>query len=127
MPSSFKSNNLFGSGPHEFALGKQGSVVVSNLSFGGTDPSSTPIGPRELDVVVMGRLVATSEGGLWTLRDAVTAELLNPPSAGTLSDGRGRSWTNMSFISYEETTPTRTGRVWSVAYTATFRRFATLP
>lgn len=127
MPSTFKTKNLFGSGPHVFTLGKQGQVVVSNLSFGGADPSSTPVGPRELDVIITGRLVATSETALWTLRDAVTAELLNPPTAGTLTDGRGRSWANMSFISYEESGPVTSGRAWSVGYVATFRRFTTLP
>ncbi|MDX2118740.1 MAG: hypothetical protein SFY96_11205 [Planctomycetota bacterium] len=127
MPSSFKSKNLFGSGPHEFAIAKQGQVVVSNLTLGGTDPSSTPIGPREIDITVSGRLVAASESALWTLRDALTAELLTPPTAGTLADGRGRSWSGMSFIAYEESGSSRVGRVWSVGYVATFRRFATVP
>ncbi len=127
MPSTFKSKNLFGSGPHTFAMGKQGQVVVSNLSFGGADPSSTPIGPRELDVIITGRLVGATESALWTLRDAVTAELLSPPTAGTLADGRGRTWTNMSFISFEESAPVASGRAWSVGYVATFRRFTTLP
>jgi hypothetical protein len=100
---------------------------VSNLSLGGADPSSTPVGPRELDVIITGRLVATSESALWAVRDAVTAELLNPPTAGTLADGRGRSWANMSFISYEESGPVATGRTWSIGYVATFRRFSTPP
>jgi hypothetical protein len=53
--------------------------------------------------------------------------LINPPTAGTLIDGAGRSWEDMSFIRFEEGETTDRGRAWSIAYTATFRRFNVAP
>jgi hypothetical protein len=122
--SSFKSINLFGSGPHRFSLSVQGEEVVPNYVLGNGDHGTYPVGPRELDVIVTGRLVAASESALWTLRDAIAAQLTDPPVPGTLIDNHGRSWSNMSFIRYEEHGPTDRGRVCSIAYTATFRCFA---
>lgn len=125
--SSFKSKDLFGSGPHRFALGKQGQLNWANTRFDVFDPGTIPLGLLELDIIVKGRLIAVSEFALWTLRDAVTAELINPPTAGTLIDSTGRSWTNRSFVEYTEADRVDRGRVWSVGYTAVFRRYLTLP
>jgi hypothetical protein len=121
--SSFKSIDLFGSGPHRFAVGKQGEDVVPNFTLGAGGSGSTAVGPIELDVIVSGRLVAASESALWTLRDAVTAQLADPPVPGTLTDGHGRTWTGMSFITYQEGDRTDRGRVVSIEYRAVFRRF----
>lgn len=104
-----------------FVMGVQGELAPLNISLGITDAGSTLLGLLELNVTVEGRLVAGSESGLWTLRDAVTAELADPPTAGTLVDNGGRTWTNMTFISYTETAVSR-GRAWSVGYMAVFRR-----
>ena len=123
MASSFKAKNLFGSGPHVFAMGVQGELAPLNISLGIADSGSTLLGLLELNVTVEGRLVAAGEGGLWALRDAVTAELAHPPTAGTLMDHAGRTWTNMTFISFAET-PVARGRAWSVGYKAVFRRMA---
>ncbi|MBL8760365.1 MAG: hypothetical protein JNL50_03600 [Phycisphaerae bacterium] len=123
MASSFKSKNLFGSGPHGFAVGVQGELAPLNISMGIGDAGSTLLGLLELNVTVEGRLVAASEGALWALRDAVTAELAHPPTAGTLVDSAGRTWTDMTFISYTET-PVARGRAWSVGYKALFRKMA---
>lgn len=127
MSSSFKAKDLFGSGPHRFALGRQGSLVLSNLAMGLYSSGSVPLGLLELDVIVTGRLIAQSESGLWYFRDAIVAELLNPPTPGTLIDLHGRTWTNMSFITYQEADRTDRGRLHSMAYTAVFRRFESLP
>lgn len=125
--SSFKSKDLFGSGPHRFALGPQGQLSWPNTRFDIFDPGTIPLGLLELDITVTGRLVAAGESALWTLRDAITAELLNPPAAGTLIDSTGRSWTNRSFISYQEADRVDRGRAWSIGYVAVFRRYLTLP
>ena len=77
----------------------------------------------ELDVIVTGRLVATTEAGLWQRRDAVTALLTHPPTAATLVDNHGRTWASMSFIGYVEGERVDRGRVRSVEYRAVFRRF----
>ncbi|MDI1288489.1 MAG: hypothetical protein PSX37_00880 [bacterium] len=123
MPSSFKSLNLFGSGPHRFALGKRGQLVVSDFALGGSGAGSTPQGLIELDVVVTGRLVASSESALWTLRDAVAAQLTDPLQTGTLIDLHGRTFTGMSFITFEQTGPTDRNRQFSLPYRAVFRAF----
>ncbi len=123
MPSSFKSIDLFGSGPHRFAVGAQGEQVLSNLRNPIPLPGSTPIGPLELVVKVTGRLVAASESALWALRDAITAEFAHPPVPGTLVDHHGRTWTGMCFVTFEEGDRTDRGRTRSVEYSATFLRF----
>lgn len=125
MPSTFKSLALF-AGPHRFALARQGQLVVSELVLGGFGPSTYPLGLVELEVIVTGRLVASSESALWALRDAMAAELLDPPTPGTLVDAHGRVWEEMSFHSYIEGDRTDRGRVRSIAYEARFRRFGAL-
>jgi hypothetical protein len=122
--SSFKSLNLFGSGPHRFSLSAQGEEIVPNYVIGAGDHGTSPVGPLELDVTVTGRLVASSESALWALRDAITAQLADPPVPGTLIDNHARSFTDMSFISYKEHGPTDRARTRSIAYSATFRCFA---
>lgn len=125
--STFKGQNIFGSGPHRFALGRQGAFVVPQSAFGSPGADSISLGMTELDIVVTGRLIAASEAALRTLRDAVVAMLAHPPAPGTLVDNAGRSWPDMSFIHFEEAGPLDRGRAWSVAYEARFRRFNTTP
>lgn len=122
MPSSFKSKDLFGSGPHRFAQSRQGQVMLSWISLGTIQPGTVALGLTELDVVVTGRLVAPDEAALWVLRDAITAELEESPTPGTLIDPHGREWTDMSFIDYAEADRTDRARVRSLGYTAVFRR-----
>lgn len=122
MASSFKSKNLFGSGPHRFGQGRQGQLMVSWISLGQTQPGTVALGLTELDVVVTGRLTAASESALWTLRDAIVAELQETPTTGTLVDQHGRAWTGMTFIDYRELERTDRGRVRSVGYAAVFRK-----
>ena len=121
--SSFKSHDLFGSGPHRFSIGPQGESIVPNVFIGGTPPGSTPQGLRELDITVKGRLVASSESGLWDLRDAIAGFLEDPPDTADLVDNHGHTWNDMSFITFREGDRTDHGRVVSLAYTAVFRRF----
>lgn len=122
--SSFNGLDLFGSGPQRFSLGERGQVVFGSLAaVNAAAPDSYPLGSRELDVFVHGRLVAGSESALWALRDAIVAQLPDPPVKATLVDTTGRSYADMTFIRYEELGRRDLGRVWSVAYVATFRRF----
>lgn len=123
--SSFEGLDLFGSGPARFRAMAQGSVVVANYVIGATPPNgSTAQGPIELDVVVTGRLVATTEAGLWSLRDAITAQLADPPTNGSLFDDYGHKWEDVALIRYTEGGRTDRGRVKSMAYEAVFRKFA---
>jgi hypothetical protein len=124
MPSSFKSLDLFGSGPHRFRVLPEGELVVPNTRLNPLQPGSTGAGLLELSIEVHGRLVASSESALWILRDAITSLLVHPPALGTLIDSQGRSWTTMSFVRFETGDRTDRGRVRSIAYRAVFLRFA---
>lgn len=121
--SSFKSLDLFGSGPHRFRTGPRGQLVTQDFFVGGSGGGSTAQGLIDYDVIVTGRLVATSESALWTLRDAIVAQLEASPTPGTLADSQGRSWTGISFVGYTEADRTDRGRVRSIAYTALFKKF----
>ena len=127
MSSSFKTLDLFGSGPHRFAVGRQSQLIVIDFYIGGGTPDGYPIGLFEFEVIVTGRLIAASESGLWTLRDAVTAQLIDPPTSGTLVDLHGRTWADMSFVGYEEEDRVDRGRERSIGYRAVFRRFNQTP
>lgn len=124
MPSSFKGIDLFGSGPQRFRVLRRGQLVIAKISQDVFEPGSVPLGLMELDVVVEGRLVAASESLLWARRDAITAQLLDVPTGGVLIDLFGRTWTEMSLHRYEEAEEgVMRGRMWSVGYAASFRRF----
>jgi len=123
MPgSSFKAMDLFGSGPQRFSCGKQGELTLPGYLSGGSGSGTTLLGLLELDVVVVGRLAATTEAGLWILRDAIAAQLTDPPTMGSLTDAHGRVFTDMSLVWYQEQDRVDRGRVWSVGYKALFRR-----
>src|SRR5689334_19350412 len=100
MSSSFKGLDLFGSGPHRFAVGRQGQALVSELFQTPPASGSLYVGLVELEVLVTGRLLAASESALWALRDAITDELLDPPAPGTLIDLHGREWDDLSFVKF---------------------------
>jgi hypothetical protein len=126
--SAYDGNDLFGSGPHRFAVSARGIEttprwrVTGNTSHSGT----LPIGQAELEIVVTGRLVAPSESGLWTLRQAVADAAWFLNGAATLVDNAGRSFADMWFVSYEEADRVDAGRVWSIGYTAVFRDFSSI-
>lgn len=122
--SSFKSIDLFGSGPHRFEVGRAGRRVITYAAATGdpTVPGSFSAGDHEPRVTVRGRLVATSEPALWTLRDAIVAESASTAAAGTLADGRSRTWTDMKLLSFTPEGPTDRARTHSLAYTAEFGR-----
>lgn len=126
MPSMYDGSPLFASGPHRFEVHRQGQTEVPP----GTSPTLqsppsskwTQLGPVQLSVSVRGRLVASSEADLWTLRDAISGALTSSPSTGTLEDGQGKSWDNMWLVEYREIGPVDVGRAWSIGYEAVFRK-----
>ncbi|MFN9992637.1 MAG: hypothetical protein ACK54H_04765 [Phycisphaerales bacterium] len=121
--SSYKGEDLFGSGPHRFRSGWFGETVVPNMAIGRIDSGSTPIGPAESDIFVEGRLVGTTWAQLKSRLDAITGSLDSPPTPGTLIDGRGVVHQNMSLIRFEPVGRVDAGRVYSQAFFAVFRRF----
>lgn len=122
MSSSFKGNDLFGSGAHRFAVGRRGRrlVALSTLSGVVTDAGSLEFGDLELRVEVRGRLIAADDAALWVLRDAITAEGDSLVGSGVLIDHHGRSWSTMKLLSFEEDGMSDRGREVSVGYTALF-------
>ena len=122
--SAFRGIDLFGSGPHRSVMLRRGVQTVFYADFNVGTPGTGPIGDLELAVVVRGRLVAATESALWTLRDAVTAETAFARGSGVLVDTRGRSFADVWFVRYEEFGTVDRGRVWSLAYEATFRRLS---
>jgi hypothetical protein len=93
------------------------------MAIGRIDSGSTPIGATEFDVLVEGRLIATTWPQLKSRLDAITGILDSPPTPGTLIDGRGVAHPNMSLIRFEPVGRADVGRVYSQAFFAVFRRF----
>lgn len=127
MASSYKALNLFGSGPHRFSMRRLGQLLESPQAQPDPTQGTAYKGPYELEVIVRGRLVASSEAGLWVARDAIVAELEDPPAPGTLIDHSGRNYADMSFVRFEVGDRTDRGRVWSIEYTAVFVDFEVYP
>ncbi len=127
MPSNFKGLDLFGSGPHRFAVRRQGQLLVPELALGNVTSGTRYLGPLEREVVVTGRLIADDDDALWALRDAITEALLHPPDPGTLEDHHGRRWPDMSFVRFEPADRTDRARRVSITYTAAFVDFLTYP
>ncbi len=122
MSSSFNGDDLFGSGPHRFRVGRQGYLVLPDDSASVPTTRNVVYGIFELQVFVVGRLVAASESGLWTLRDAVQASL-DAFLIGDLVDLHGRTWAEMVFTRVEWGEQVDRGRTVSVPYEARFHRF----
>lgn len=122
MGSSFKGVDLFGSGPHVFEVGRQGRRVVSLSVVSGdaSVPGTFESGDYELRVTVKGRLVASSESGLWSLRDAITAQAAFEVSGGDLIDQHGHTWSGVKLFQVEWAGAVDRGRVLSIGYEALF-------
>ena len=120
--SSFKGDDLFGSGPHRFTVGRQGRRVVDYAAVSGDPsmPGSFTSGDLELRVTVRGRLTASSETALWAQRDGIVAQAASTSGPGPLADGNGRTWTGMKLLAFRPDGPTERGRVFSLGYTAEF-------
>lgn len=120
--SSFNGLNLFGSGPHRFYHGKRGQLLSFDLFNGGTGGGSTANGLIDFEIIVRGRLVATSESALTALRDAIITQVQNTPVVGVLVDTQGRTFTGMSLVSFTERGRRDRGRVFSVRYEVIFKK-----
>jgi hypothetical protein len=127
VSSSFKSLNLFGSGPHRFAESASAEVLDSELFSSVPNSGSRYIGLGELAVLVTGRLAASGESALWTLWDAITAQVVDPPEPGMLVDTHGRSWGTMSLVRATPGDRVDRGRAWTMSYQARFLRFREYP
>ncbi len=125
MGSSFGGVDLFGNSPHRFEMGAMGPVVRTRLSLGTTAPGSVLVGAGEPMVTVRGRLVAAGRAALMVRIDAISAEL-QPGSGGfvrrALVDLHGRTWADMTFVSFSPGGVIDQGREASVEFEAVFQR-----
>ena len=119
--SSYKGSDLFGSGPHEFVPQRMGRRVISLAAFqdGLGVPGAAQFGELWTKVVVRGRLVASSESSLRSLVDDIL-DHTEDEDAGTLSDGNGRSWSNLKLLTFEPAGEIDRGRVYSLRYSVEF-------
>lgn len=119
--TSFRTLDLFGSGPHRASMGVRGLSLVPNFQVGEPGAGTTLVGAMDWEVVIEGRLVASTRTALWALRDAFTELIVDEPETGKLVLGDGRQLEKMLLASYAETGPVCPGREWSVGYRAVFR------
>jgi len=124
MASSFGGVDLFGSGPHRFRFEPRGldGVSLAAIFQDASQAGTAVIGDEELKIVVEGRLVAASEAGLWSLREAVAGAAAQSAGSATLIDEADRSFEQMWLDEYAELGAVDRGRVYSIAYSATFVR-----
>ncbi len=122
MSSSFRGDDLFGSGPHSFVVWRQGRVVLPDSIANNDvfDTGSIIIGERELRIEVRGRLVSSSESGLWSERDAILDHAGFSDPSGTLEDQHGHEWDDVYLIEFEPIGSVERGRVYSMSYRALF-------
>jgi hypothetical protein len=119
--TTFRSLELFASGPHRVTRGPRALSLVPNFQLGEPGAGTTLVGAMEWEVIVEGRLVASTRSALWALRDAFTDLITNEPETGLLELSDGREFEEMLLVSYTETGPVVPGRGWSVGYKAVFR------
>ena len=119
--SSFKGNDLFGSGPHRFSDPNEGQQMVLRLALGQSLAGSISLGDQEIVVIVKGRLVDDSDAKIDLALDTIRAEL-DDFTAGTLEDNHGRQWATMKFARFEPAERRDRGRLVSLAYVARFYR-----
>ncbi len=120
--STHAGQSLFNSGPHRFAARSMGRLWVPPLALDSL-PDLTVVFTANLEVSVRqtGRLIGSGEADLWsqveTIRARCEAKLL-----GTLVDNAGRSWPNMTLLTFRPADRVDRGRVVSLAYTADYVR-----
>ncbi|MGQ0628663.1 MAG: hypothetical protein ACT4PL_11255 [Phycisphaerales bacterium] len=118
--SSFKDNDLFGSGPHRFADEPRGQQMVLRFALGQALPGSVSLGTQELNVIVRGRLIAEDDAGLDAILANIQSELNDFANVGTLVGHHDRTWTAMKFARFEPGERRDRGHSRSLAYTARF-------
>lgn len=122
MTSTFNGTSYFNSGPHRFDVGATGRLITNPLRGGNFNAYSRDEAVQELEIIQIGRLIATTEAALWTLFDTARS-VSEGTTLGTLVDHSGKSWPLMRLVRFEATAPVDRGRVYSLAYKARYLRF----
>jgi hypothetical protein len=118
--SSYKSTDLFGSGPHRFSTSPRGQQMVPRLAIGQAQAGFVSIGDAQLVVTVRGRLIADNDAGLDTLLDAINTKLAQHATPGDLTDNHGRTYSGIKFNDFTPADRTDRARKVSLEYTARF-------
>ena len=121
--SSINGQTLFNSGPHRFVVRSVGTLYFPPLSLDFLQTTTELIGPIELAIHQTGRLVSTTESGLWALVDAIKSAGESRVN-GALIDNTGTSWSDMTFLRFRPDDRVDRGRVISLAYSADYIRLA---
>ncbi|HPO92089.1 MAG TPA: hypothetical protein PL072_01335 [Phycisphaerales bacterium] len=121
----FNGESIFGEAPARLTIGPAGDMVVPNSRLSPFSPGSQAVGPLELSLKVVGRLVVDTDAELDGYLGYLNSLLTHPPLTATVSDDTGREWTSMSFVRFEPTGPIERGRRVSLGFEATFVRFLT--
>lgn len=121
--SSINGQTLFDSGPHRFVVRSVGTLFFPPLSLDFLQTTTELIGPIELAIRQTGRLISTTESGLWSLVDAIKIAG-ETRVTGTLIDSAGQSWSDMTFLRFRPEDRVDRGRVISLAYRADYIRLA---
>lgn len=121
--SSINGQVLFDSGPHRFVVRSVGTLFFPPLSIDFLQTTTELIGPIELAIRQTGRLIATTDAGLWSLVDAI--KIAGEARVnGLLIDNTGQNWLNMTFLRFRPEDRVDRGRVISLAYRADYIRLA---
>ncbi|MFN7374691.1 MAG: hypothetical protein ACK54T_09165 [bacterium] len=129
MAETFVGQDLFTSGPRRYVVEPIGFMVIPRLRLNQPVSGSVSLGPAELGVQVVGRLVAKDEASLDELVGSIQ-ELMSGavPAVGTLIDMQGHTYPDMSLVSFQRRGGEKgagfvdRGRECSLAYVARFLR-----
>lgn len=120
--STHAGQSLFNSGPHRFSMRTAGKLWVPPLTLDSLQDLTTVFTANlEVSVRQSGRLIGSSETDLWSQVDTIRARC-EAKLFGTLVDSAGRSWTNMTLLTFRPADRVDRGRVISLAYTADYIR-----
>jgi hypothetical protein len=116
--SSFKGQNLFGSGPHRFAVGGLTERHEATEQPGADGATVTPLGRGARRIEQTGTLAADDPARLACQFEAIEAAM--DGMAGELVDDVGRVHAGVLLVSFEPQPMRRVGRRWAGDYTVTY-------
>lgn len=120
--STIAGQSLFNSGPHRFIVRAVGKLWVPPLALDQLQDLTTVYNANlEVAVKQFGRLTGSSETDLWTQVETIRARC-EAKLNGTLVDNTGRSWANMTLLTFRPADRVDRGRAISLGYTADYIR-----
>ncbi|MEM1166365.1 MAG: hypothetical protein AAGI30_08765 [Planctomycetota bacterium] len=118
--STWRGEDLFGSGPHRFAVGPVGLLVREPFRSPNELAVWDRYGPLAVVVVQTGRLVAPTSSELMALWGAIWSAA-EADQTGMLVDDTGLEYPSMVMQRAQMTGPPAHGTHWSVGYEVTYQ------